>query len=183
MDGILIRTTKNILPAALFAVLCCSGCQTLRFQHEPTMRNAEVTPPDPNRPAGAPANSYTIEFRKLDGRVATVEKPLSEATHVQEALTKAGAFKKFSRVSLELERTLPNGGRHRMGMEHSDYGKRIEPEFDYALKAGDKIVVSEISESILDDAMNGMLAPLGMDRAVKKFGSTEAKSAKYQVRD
>lgn len=153
------------------------GCAT--FQDKPLPKlTAEVTAGPQATPAAEA--KYIVEVHSERGKLQAVEKPLTEPTHVQAALDKTGAAKKFGRFTLDLLRPLPSGGWHKMHLEVDHDTKRIPPEFDYAVMPGDRIMVTEDPSNILDDVMNVALRPLGVASPAQRKKQEAAK--KYQIR-
>jgi hypothetical protein len=81
---------------------------------------------------------------------------------VQDALEQSGAGKKFKRFDLELYRPLPGGRWHRMALEYDRSNRRVPAENDYALSAGDRLIVIEDTSDIFDDIAKTVLGPLGV---------------------
>jgi hypothetical protein len=158
------------------AILSCFvGCSMFKEHTEPKL-TAEVTPG--SAPAAKPAASYIVEIRPENGKLQSVEKPLTDQTYIQTALDQTGASKKFKRASIEVFRPLPAGGWHKMNLELDKDTHRVPPEFDYAVLPGDRIVVIEDSETILDDIMHRAFTPLGITPPKKKDPLKE----KYEIR-
>jgi hypothetical protein len=152
-----------------------AGCSLFKEQAAPKLA-AEVTPgPTPGAP---PAAKYVVEIHPENGKPQSVEKPLTETTHVQSALEQTGADKKFGRAIVEVYRPLPTGGWHKMTLEFDHRTKRVPPEYDYAVLPGDRIVVTEDPRTVADDFMERvLLMPLGIQRPNK----AEAIKSKYQI--
>lgn len=167
----MIRTV--FLGMSLVAVCLTSGCAAFAPKATPKLA-AEIAP----GAAGAErSQGYIVEFRDADGRkVQAVEKPLSGQKHVQEALQESRALSKWNRAKLDLIRQLPQGGEHRMKMEYSLSNKRIDPENDYQLHPGDRIVVTEDTTTPFDDLLQ-KLSPGG------KSPFHSAKHSKYEFRN
>jgi hypothetical protein len=155
-------------------VACLNGgCAALAPKATPQL-TAQVAPGSAD---GEKSQGYIVEFRDADGRkVQAVEKPLTGQTHVQEALKESRALSKWNRAKLDLIRQLPQGGEHRMKMEYSLSNKRIDPENDYQLHPGDRIVVTEDTTTPFDELLQ-KLSPGG------KSPFHSAKHSKYEFRN
>jgi hypothetical protein len=151
------RLTVLGMAAILSGLVGCS-----MFKERPTPQlGAEVTPGP--QPDGPPAAKYVIEVRPEKGKSKSVEKQLTEPIHIQTALEQSGALKKFKRSEIVMYRPLPSGGWHKMNLEYDKENNRVPPEYDYAVLAGDRIVVIEDPRNMLDDAMERTLKPLGIN--------------------
>jgi hypothetical protein len=151
------RLTVLGMAAILSGLVGCS-----MFKERPTPQlGAEVTPGP--QPDGPPAAKYVIEVRPEKGKSKSVEKQLTEPIHIQTALEQSGALKKFKRSEIVMYRPLPSGGWHKMNLEYDKENNRVPPEYDYAILAGDRIVVIEDPRNMLDDAMERTLKPLGIN--------------------
>jgi hypothetical protein len=115
----------------------------------------------------APPQKFFVDFQYANGDSKTAEVVWKPEMHVQEAVRQSGGFRKFSRFDIELHRQLPQGGMHRMGIDFARSSQRVEPEFDYGVNPGDRIVIIEREDTVLDDAVNAVLSPLGLDRLNK----------------
>ncbi len=144
--------------AAIFSGLV--GCSMFKERPTPQL-GAEVTPGP--QPDGPPAAKFVIEVRPEKGKSKSVEKQLTEPIHIQAALEQSGALKKFKRSEIVVYRPLPSGGWHKMNLEYDKENNRVPPEYDYAVLAGDRIVVTEDPRNMLDDAMERTLKPLGIN--------------------
>ena len=164
--------TNHLICLATCLLVSASGCAALSPKATPKLA-AELAP---GSPGAEKSQGYIVEFRDAEGRkVQAVEKPISGDIHVQEALKETRAFSKWNRVHLDLIRQLPSGGEHRMKMEYTISNRRVDPENDYQLHPGDRIIVTEDTTTPLDELMKklspGGKSPLG-----------GPKSSKYEVR-
>jgi hypothetical protein len=153
---------------------CFVGCSMFKEQVTPKL-TAEVTPGP--APSGPPAPKFVVEIRPHNEKPQAVEKPLTESTHVQNALEITGAAKKFERAMVDVYRQLPTGGWHKMSLEYDKNTHRIPPEYDYAVLPGDRIIVTEDTTTVWDDMMERTLKPLGINPPRKKDPIKE----RYQI--
>lgn len=159
--------------ATALTLFSLSGCAAFAPKATPKL-TAQVTPGSTT--AEAP-QGYIVEFRDSDGRkVGATEKPMSGQVHVQEALKETRALNKWNRCKLDLIRQLPAGGEHRMKVEYGLSNKRVDPENDYQLHPGDRIVVTEDTTTPLDELLQ-KLSPGG------RSPLQPAKSKKYDFRN
>jgi hypothetical protein len=163
---VLLPNLRRLTILGLVAIASCFvGCSMFKEHVEPKL-NAEVTPGP--QPDGPPAAKYVIEVRPSKDKPQAVEKSLTEPVHVQAALEKSGALKKFDRCNIEIYRQLPTGGWHKMILEFDKDKHQIPPEYDYAILPGDRIMVHEDTTTAWDDMMERTLRPLGIQPPRKK---------------
>jgi hypothetical protein len=158
--------------AACFAAL--SGCSLFHEKLSPSLK-AEVAA---GEGAKVPDAKYFVEIHPHDGKPKTVELQHTDQLHVQEALEKAGAAKKFRRMYVRMIRPLPSGGWHKMELEYDRANRRIAPEYDYAVLPGDRLMVIEDNSNTLTDLFDYSLKPFGLQSPRKKKGP----DSKYEVR-
>ena len=98
--------------------------------------------------------------------------------HVQQMLVQTSALKKYRRIEVEIIRQLPSGGFHKIPCEYDRTTKQINPEFDYSLMPGDRVVVKEDTSTIIDDMMKSAGGSLG-----KRFstGGKHKAGGRYRV--
>lgn len=176
-----MEATKVQLPQCFTLVFLAlpwflTGCTSLGQQANQDL-TATVTPAadltaNPQTSAEA---KYAVEFHYDEDRKQpeSMERPFSGTLHAQEALEQSGALKKFRRCEISLVRRLPNGMGHQIPLEYDRVTRRVNPEFDYALLPGDRLLVTEDVSTIIDDMMqNSWLAPLTNMGGAKKGRTT-----------
>ena len=170
------RDLQRLSLLGLVAIVSCFvGCSMFKEQAAPKLAS-EITPgPAPDAP---PAAKYVIEVREEKKKPQAVEKTLTEPIHVQTAMEQVGILKKFNRAKVEVYRPLPAGGWHKMTLEFDNDAHRIPPEYDYAILAGDRIIVTEDTTTIMDDIAERALRPLGITPPKKKDPFKE----RYEIR-
>src|SRR5258708_5159903 len=119
-----------------------------------------------------------VIFQPEKGKPQRVERALSEPTTVQQILEQTGGIKKYRRIEVEVVRSLPNGGFHKIPCEFDRSTMHINPEFDYALMPGDKVIVKEDKSTVIDDMMHSAGGGLG-----KRFstGGRDKANKEYRV--
>ena len=172
---------RNCTLLATFVLLSgLVGCAGFGEKPEPKL-NAEITPPlegAAQTPAVQP-DKYSVEIRSASGKAEALPQTLTGHICVQEALEQSGAAKKFKRFDLELYRPLPGGRWHRMALEFDRSNHRVPAENDYAISAGDRLLVIEDTSDVFDDIVQGVLAPLGLESDSPKSRIAE----KYRIGD
>ena len=149
-----------VLTSAL-ALLAATGCSTIGTPLDSLLGDplAAGKPPAPAASENGP--KYVIGLIGHDGKKERLERPLQEATYVQDALKQSGALKRFGRVKIELYRQGPSGEYQKLEIPF-DRGRRgVRPEFDYALHPGDRLMFIEDTSNALDDILDSVTGPLG----------------------
>jgi hypothetical protein len=104
------------------------------------------------------APNATVEFHAASGAPQPVKVLLEgESFHVQQALEKSGAWKKYSRMNVELARKTPQGRWTKMAVSCDRSKRKVDPQCDYQIWPGDVLIVKEDPTTIVDD----MLARVG----------------------
>jgi hypothetical protein len=128
-----------------------SGCSSLGIsgQHVST---------DDQAIAGNQAN--VIVVKQANGRdpVATTI-PYNPSMVVDEALAKSGGKSWFGRSKIQVVRGSENGETLKMDVEYDNSEDRVEPLYNYALHAGDRVIVEEDKSNALTDMLD-QLNPL-----------------------
>lgn len=167
-----LRALTGVAVAAMIAASC--GCSLFQEKLSPSLK-AQVAAGE--GPAAVDAK-YVVEIHPHDGKPTMTELPLTDQLHVQEALEKAGAAKKFRRMHVRMIRPLPSGGWHKMELEFDRANRRIPPEYDYLILPGDRLMVIEDTSNTFTDLLDNTLKPLGLESPLGK----KKRSGKYEVR-
>lgn len=143
-----------------------SGCTSMGKNNFAALDTHLMKGPDAAKAGGASPGSadsqhFYLEYRGDKKKPLIAKGTLTGPTTVQQAMQKAGAFKKYRRLTAEIQRPLPNGTVHILPCEYDLATKRINPQFDYAVLPGDKIVVSEDTSTIINDMLDSSLGPIG----------------------
>lgn len=159
MDGIFSQFRGGLFLALGCLILSGTGCMSV-----PLAGNRSLLDGEKLAEAAAKGETYQLVIQPHTGQPKVIEKPLSGTKHLQEILTENKAFRQFGRTEFELQRRLANGGYHRMKVEHSINTRRVDPEYDYVLHPGDRVIVKEDPSSVIDDLFDTAFAPLGMNK-------------------
>ncbi|MDX1947338.1 MAG: hypothetical protein SFU86_18195 [Pirellulaceae bacterium] len=154
------RSRRGLVTMALVFCSLHAGCSLLQPQEAPKL-TADVAAAAGQVATPGGTNTYTIEIRKADGRTAVKQQELTGPLHVQEALAGSKANKQFRRFTLALQRPLPDGRVHNMDVEFDRAAKMVEPEYDYTLLPGDKLIVTEDTTSMVDEALDMVSGSMG----------------------
>lgn len=170
---------RGFTAAVLALAACCtSGCAMFAPKAKTDLA-AEVKPDgvEDGKPDPVPGQ-FTVEVRPVKGQPITKQQPLAGPLTVQEALVHTKANKKFKRFNLELHRPLPDGRIHAMVLEYDRTVKHVDPEYDYSIQPGDKVIVVEDPKTMFDDFLQQLSAPFG---GAKRFaGKDNERGARYR---
>jgi hypothetical protein len=158
-----LRMDSRLPQTALLAVLAglSMGCSMFQPRLSPEL-NAQVTPKGvEDGKVPPPPGSFTVEVQPAKGKPIAKEQPLVGPLTVQEALEHTKANQRFSKFNLELHRNLPDGRMHKMVLKYDRQKKLVDPEFDYTILAGDRLIVVQDTTTILDEALDAMTIPFG----------------------
>ena len=175
-----LRMDSRITAAALLALAACgsTGCAMFQPKASPEL-TAQVTPNGvEDGKVEAPPGNFTVEVRPHKGKPIAKEQPLAGHLTVQEALEHTKANKKFKRFNLQLHRPLPDGRVHSMILEYDRNAKLVDPEFDYAIQPGDRVIVIEDTKTMLDDFMEQMAVPFG---GSERFTGKDKRGVHYRT--
>lgn len=126
-----------------------------------------ATNANPTANASVAGPTAVVEYRSSNGATKSVAVPVDgDDFHVQQLMDKTGAFRKFSRSEVELQRKTPQGRQTKMSVSYDRGNRRIEPQCDYQVLPGDVLVVTEDPTNLLDD-MLGKVSPTKKKSSVK----------------
>ena len=98
------------------------------------------------------AGSYTVQLHKEFGASKSYTGQIDDSTTVQKALEDSGATSQFRSMEVDVMRKVAESGRVlKMPVEYQPRSKTVAPEQDYAIHAGDQIVVRPKSNSGFDN--------------------------------
>ncbi len=156
MDSHLSLITALALLAGL-----STGCSMFQPRISPQL-NAQVTPQGvEDGKVTPPPGNFTVEVQPTKGNPVAKEQPLVGPLTVQEALEHTKANKRFAKFNLELHRPLPDGRMHKMVLKYDRQKKLVDPEFDYTILSGDRLIVVQDTTTILDEALDKITLPFG----------------------
>lgn len=139
---------------------------------------AELSKTGTPAPDAARTAKVDVIFQPDRGQPERLERALTEPTTVQQILVQSGGIKKYRRIEVEILRQLPGGGFHKIPCEYDRETRQINPEFDYALMPGDRVIIKEDTSTIIDDMMRSAGGNLG-----KRFttGGKQKAASRYRV--
>jgi hypothetical protein len=139
-------TTASLGRTLMLAALCLPGC-------------AMWTGDRQKQQSGPAPGQCSVELKSASGKVQVGHLDLAPEATVQSVLEKTKANRKYSRSTVELQRKLPSGEWHKMGVDYDSGTKRIDPLHDYHVQPGDRVIVTEDTSSGLDDLMKEQTGP------------------------
>lgn len=159
-----------------FVLAGMTGCAGLG--HPKPELKAELSKSGSSTPADVQSSKVDVIFQPDQGTPERVERALSEPLTVQQILEQTGGIKKYRRIEVELIRQLPSGGFHKIPCEYDRKTRKINPEFDYALMPGDKVIVKEDKSTLIDDMLQSTSGGVG-----KRFttGGRKNGGEKYRI--
>lgn len=140
----------------LFVILIGTGCSMVP-KSEPSAAYDQASVP-PNEPM------ILVEMQSKESGGSTQRIPLSKAPTLQAAVDQANATAKYRRFHIAVSR-LPGqpGLPPQKLISKYDHSKKIIPtEYDYGLRAGDRVVIVEDQRTSMNDIFGGIIGPLRM---------------------
>ncbi len=138
-----------------------SGCASLK-RGDDAVDMAQATP----------QQTFFVEVREGNDEPLVKQLPISEPLVVQDVLEKTGVQSEFRKMDIVLERPVPGQLQPlRLDVEYNPSTKMAESQMNYAIRPGDRIIVTEDRSTVLDDIMEKALdhlGPLG-DKAPSQF--------------
>jgi hypothetical protein len=154
-----LRSTALLLAVSMLGL--STGCSLFQPQAKPEL-TAQVTPNGvEDGKVEPPPGSFTVEVQPASGKPIAKEQPLVGHLTAQQALENTKADKKFKKFNLELHRPLPDGRWHKMVLKYDRSAKHVDPEFDYTILPGDRLIVVQDTRTLLDEAMDAVTLPFG----------------------
>jgi hypothetical protein len=156
-----------ITSLATLLIAASSGCTTLAVNGKaeglPGVADAAAGESPEAATAAAPAATVVVELR-ADGRNPERANVLLEpGMTVQQSLEKSGAIQRFRRMNVRVMRA-NDTGRAKLDVKYDHAHQSVQPLYDYALHPGDYVVAEEDTTTALDDMLNSVLAPLGLNQ-------------------
>jgi hypothetical protein len=146
-------------PAARFVPVlvlwAVGGCSTLQLDpsnNDLALQDAtgEVSPQ-----ANTPVGTVKVEIRAAGRSPEVRELPIRDGMFIDDALTDSGLKRRFSRMELSLLR-YNDHGLAKMDSKYEHKMGKVHPRFDYGLRAGDHLVVTEDTSTMFHDMLNSL---------------------------
>jgi hypothetical protein len=148
-------TLFTLIVVTAFAATGCTSFHPRQLDVLHVFGPRRPKPPAPGEPA------FTMVIDPALGKTDAYPVPLENPISVQQALVETGTLYYFRRQKLFVERQVPEAGRSLRMPVKFDYGAgAVTPDTDYALLPGDRLIVSEDTTTIFDQAMEEIGGPL-----------------------
>ncbi len=144
--------------ATLLAMSTLPGCSALQLDPSKTDSIWPGTPEAETVQAATSAPTAKVEIRAAGRSPEFREVPLSAGMCIGDALDETGLTRRFRRMDIHLVRH-NQYGMAKMDSKYEHKMAKVHPRFDYALHAGDHLVVTEDTTTMLHDMLNS-LTPL-----------------------
>lgn len=149
-------SSRLIIASLSAALLAAPGCATFSEDFSALFS----TTPQLDLPQDIPSEIPTATvMMKAEGEEAvTANYPLHQTAYIQGVLEKTGLNDRFRRMEVELYRQMESGT-HRLEIRYDRANRRVDPRYDYALQAGDRLVVTEDTSNVVDDMLESLGLP------------------------
>ena len=133
-------------------------------------------------PGSEAANTAKVDiiFQPDSGQPERMERSLTEATTVQQMLVQSGPRRSIVASRSKSIARFPMAGAHKIPCEYDRETRQINPENDYALMPGDRLIVKEDPSTIVDDIMRsaggGLANVLPPAASKRRRANTESKA-------
>lgn len=148
--------------ATVVAALLSAGCHALPKSTADPLADANSAPATQNAsaaPAPEPA-MVLVEFHSEGSKPERGVVTLKGDMYVQDVLQHANAFRKFSRAKIELIRRTPAGHAHKMDVSYDRKASKVDPQTDYHVQPGDKVIVTQDPSNVVTDMLQGIGLPM-----------------------
>lgn len=109
------------------------------------------------------AETCVVEVQSYAGKSRRLEIPITDGMTVQDIVKAVQVRKLFSRITIELQRPVANSRKPlKLPVTVEGFGKRVNPAYNYAIRPGDRLVLSEDPTNTFDDMLDGALSPFGI---------------------
>ena len=109
------------------------------------------------------AETCVVEVQSYAGKGRRLEIPITDGMTVQDIVKAVQVRKLFSRITIELQRPVANSHKPlKMPVTVEGFGKHVNPAYNYAVRPGDRLVISEDPTNTFDDMLDGALSPFGI---------------------
>ena len=151
---------------AVVMIVCCSlGCSTLTTSSLSNNLDQPVTE-NPVQQASVQAESVetcVVQVESYAGKARRLQVPITDGMTVQDIVKAVQVRKLFARINIELQRPVANSHKPlKMPVTVDGFGKRVNSAYNYAIRPGDRLVISEDPSNTFDDMLDGVLSPLGI---------------------
>ncbi len=155
-----VRKSSAFVVSLVAVLAVASGCRVTNNSKPAPLFGANEKSPVEQAPASQ--GMVTVELHPTRGKVTRGQMPCAESMTVQDALEISGANKKFRNLTYEVVRFDQEKGKQiKMGGSYLPEKRTAAAHFDYALRPGDQINVTEDSSSPIDGVLDPISRILG----------------------
>ncbi|TVS20069.1 MAG: hypothetical protein EA424_05885 [Planctomycetaceae bacterium] len=145
-------TARFVLVLVLWAV---GGCSALQLDRSNNDLSFEDVAGGASSQANSPVGTVKIEIRAAGRSPEVRELPIRDGMFIDDALTDSGLKSRFRRMELSLLRYNEHG-LAKMDSRYEHKMGKVHPRFDYGLRPGDHLLVTEDTSTMLHDMLNGL---------------------------
>lgn len=129
----------------LVAVGLFTGCTGNPFKASSLSSNElrDAAASQKQQAADVQAPKYRVTLFATGAKPAPRDLVYSGGLTLNDAVERSGARDRFGRMKLDLIRNGDDGARHKMEVKLNKRSGRIEPLYDYAIRPGDHILITE----------------------------------------
>lgn len=140
----------------LAIILLASGCSTVPQSDAVSTQDQAMIPP--NQPM------IMVEMQSPETGNKTQKIPLASAPTLQAAVMQSKANEKFERFHIAISRLPARPGLppQKLISKYDHLNEQIPFEYDYQLRAGDRVVIVKDPTDTMDDLLGTIVGPLRM---------------------
>ena len=155
--------------AVAMIVSSSSGCTSLTLAPFSANPAAPTNSPVEQATTTAPTQqtesvqSCIVEVRSYRGQVKEGQVAITEGMSVQDVLVAIKVDRVFTRMAIELQRSTKKSREPiKMPITYDRRKKEVNPAYNYAIRHGDRLLVTEDTSNAFDDMMESALGRIGM---------------------
>ncbi len=123
---------------------------------------AQVTATVPAQQA-EPVQSCIVEVRSYRGQLKEGQVAITEGMLVEDVLVAIKIDRVFTRMTIELQRSTKKSQQPlKMPVTYDRRQKQVNPAYNYAIRHGDRLLITEDTSNTFDDMMGSALSRMGM---------------------
>ncbi len=110
-----------------------------------------------------PTQSCIVEVRSYQGQLKEGQVAITEGMSVQDVLVAIKVDRVFTRMNIELQRSTKKSHQPlKMPVTYDRRKKEVNPAYNYAIRHGDRLLITEDTSNAFDDMMESALSRIGM---------------------
>lgn len=156
-DDIMIRLFAGC--CVLSVALLATGCTGNPFKSSSLTTTDDAlasaaAEQDSGNAGDVQAPKYRVTIFATGAKPAPRDMVFSGGLTLNDAIDRSGARDQFGRMKVDLIRTGKEGVRHKLEVKLNSGGNRIEPLYDYAVRPGDHIMITQDNTTDLSRMMD-----------------------------